>query len=74
MGILMIKCPATGRDIATGIEADRRSFACMPVFFSRTHCPFCQTHHEWFARQAWVRERNPLAGGDARAEQRVGAP
>jgi len=27
VGILMIKCPATGRDIPTGIETDRRTFA-----------------------------------------------
>ncbi len=65
MGILMIKCPATGRDIATGIEADRRSFACTAVFFSRTYCPFCRINHEWFAKQAWVREPNPVVEREA---------
>jgi hypothetical protein len=61
VGILMIKCPATGRDIPTGIETDRRTFADMPVFFSRTYCLFCRTNHEWFAKQAWVREGSPAA-------------
>lgn len=56
MGILMIKCPATGRDIPTGIETDGAPSPTMPVFFSRTYCPFCRTNHEWFAKQAWVRE------------------
>jgi len=54
MGAVMIKCPDTGRDIPTGLIADRDSFRATPVFFSRTFCPLCQTHHEWFAQQAWV--------------------
>jgi hypothetical protein len=54
MGAVMIKCPDTGRDIPTGLVADRDSFRATPVFFSRTFCPLCQTHHEWFAQQAWV--------------------
>lgn len=56
MGEVMIKCPDTGHDIPTGLEADRESFRATPVFFSRTFCPICQTHHEWFAQQAWVCE------------------
>jgi hypothetical protein len=31
------------------------------VFFSRTYCPYCRTDHEWFAKQAWVREVSPAA-------------
>lgn len=56
MGIVMIKCPDTGRDIPTGIIADRASFDSTPVFFARVHCPICQTEHEWFAQEAWVCE------------------
>jgi hypothetical protein len=56
MGMVMIKCPQTGRPIPTGIEIDRERFRCSPVFFSRTHCPVCRTDHAWFAREAWVRE------------------
>jgi hypothetical protein len=56
MGIVMIKCPTTGRAIPTGMEADRSNFQCVPVFFSRVFCPMCKTHHEWFAKDAWVRE------------------
>lgn len=71
MGIVMIKCPTTGRDIPTGLEMDQRRFTSLPVFFSRSYCPFCRTYHEWFAKQAWVseersaRERRAL-GGQAR--------
>jgi hypothetical protein len=54
MGTVMIKCPDTGRDIPTGMMADRTSFSATPVFFSRVQCPLCNTMHEWFARDAWV--------------------
>lgn len=56
MGAVMIKCPDTGRDIPTGMHADRLSFSATPVFFARVLCPFCNTEHEWFAREAWVCE------------------
>jgi hypothetical protein len=56
VGIVMIKCPQTGRAISTGIKADRESFRCSAVFFARTHCSICQTNHDWFAKEAWVYE------------------
>jgi hypothetical protein len=56
MGVVMIKCPQTGRAIPTGMEADRERFRCSPVFFARTFCSMCKTSHEWFAREAWVHE------------------
>ena len=56
VGTVMIKCPDTGRDIATGIIADRESFNATPVFFARVYCPACRTEHEWFAKEAWVCE------------------
>jgi hypothetical protein len=52
----MIRCPETGREIATGYEADAERFSSMPVFFARSYCPICRTEHEWFAQQAWVCE------------------
>jgi hypothetical protein len=56
MGLVMIKCPDTGRDIPTGFIADRASFDSTPVFFARVQCPICRTEHEWFAKEAWVCE------------------
>jgi hypothetical protein len=52
----MIKCPQTGREIPTGIKADRERFRCSAVFFARTYCSICQANHEWFAKEAWVYE------------------
>jgi hypothetical protein len=56
MGAVMVRCPATGRDIPTGIVMDRESFRASPVFFAQVDCPICLTKHEWFAKEAWVCE------------------
>ena len=56
MGIVMINCPETQQAISTGIQVDRDTFHSTPVFFSRTLCPLCRVKHEWFAKDAWVRE------------------
>src|ERR1700732_3340475 len=61
MGMVMVKCPQSGRAIPTGIKTDRESFRRSPVFFSRTHCPICHTDHAWFAGEAWVDEPNAWA-------------
>jgi hypothetical protein len=67
MGTLMVKCPDTGRDIATGLVVDRRRFSSTPVFFGRVFCPLCRTEHEWFAREAWVCEADPPDPPDRRS-------
>jgi len=61
MGFVMIRCPATGRPISTGIAIDRRSFDATPVFYSQTFCPLCRSEHQWFAKEAWVQEAEPEA-------------
>jgi hypothetical protein len=54
MGEVMIRCPKTGKPVATGIHIDRARFGSMPVFFNRSFCPSCGVLHEWFAGNAWV--------------------
>ncbi len=56
MGMLMIRCPRTGRQISTDRYADAATFRSTPVFFSQTYCPHCDAMHEWFAAEAWVCE------------------
>ena len=56
MGLVMVRCPATGRVIATGMEMEGSRFRRMPVFFGRSYCPACRVEHEWFAGHAWVEE------------------
>jgi hypothetical protein len=67
MGAVMIKCPDTGREIATGLTADPARFAATPVFFARAYCPICRTEHEWFAKEAWVCEAEPARPQHAHA-------
>lgn len=59
MGTVMIRCPETGREVSTGMQADRDSFRATPVFFARSFCPVCRAEHEWFAQQAWVCDADP---------------
>ena len=47
MGMLMVRCPKTGRAISTGRQIESR-------FFSSTYCPHCRARHEWFVKDAWV--------------------
>jgi hypothetical protein len=61
MGVVMIKCPKTGREISTGITTDPVRFNSTPVFFASTYCPLCRATHEWFAKDAWVCESAPRA-------------
>jgi hypothetical protein len=56
MGMVMIKCPTSGRAIATGMEADREGFSRTPVFFARTFYAICRSSHEWYAKEAWGHE------------------
>lgn len=73
MGIVMIKCPRTGHEIATGITMDRSDFARAPVFFARTYCPICAAEHEWFAQDAWVCDR-PGCSASARDMRAAAEP
>jgi hypothetical protein len=56
VGMIMIRCPQTGRVVSTGIKADFEQFRCSAVFFARTLCSICNSNHEWFAKEAWVSE------------------
>lgn len=56
MGMIMVKCPQTGRAIPTGIKSDRETFLRSIVFYGNTRCLICQASHSWFAREAWVEE------------------
>jgi hypothetical protein len=65
MGFVMIRCPATGTAIRTGIKSERSRFASTPVFFARTLCPMCRVNHEWFAADAWVEEERAFKQPEA---------
>ncbi len=59
MGAVVMRCPATGKVIPTGLISEREAFERSPVFFADTYCPLCEASHRWFARDAWVEEPRP---------------
>ena len=52
VGIIMIRCPATGRGVSTGIEV----FATdqMPVVPATMSCPSCGRVAGWTKGDAWL--------------------
>jgi hypothetical protein len=56
MGVVMIKCPTTGRAVSTGIEVDADTFANLPDVSSRLGCSACGTQHSWSKSEAWLAE------------------
>jgi hypothetical protein len=59
LSAVMIKCPNTGKLIATGIETDEDSFGRLPDALSRTYCPHCGVEHAWWKREALLVDRPP---------------
>jgi hypothetical protein len=56
MGVVMIKCPNTGKDVSTGIETDATSFAHVGDVLAHSRCPLCGQEHAWWKREAWLTE------------------
>lgn len=52
MGVLLIKCPNTGREFATGIHVDADTLSRVPQEFTHTHCPYCKVEHSRLPREA----------------------
>jgi hypothetical protein len=52
MGIIMIKCPVTGRDVSTGIET--MDIEELPVVTAKMVCPACGRVHDWITTNAWL--------------------
>jgi hypothetical protein len=56
MGILLIRCPHTGRPISTGVQVDPHPFAARPNTLSYLRCPDCGLDHAWWTREARLEE------------------
>jgi glycine cleavage system H lipoate-binding protein len=52
MGIIMINCPATGRDVSTGIETT--DIEGLPAVTAKMVCPACGHVHDWNKADAWL--------------------
>jgi hypothetical protein len=58
MGKLCFVCPASGREVDTGIEVDQISFGSLRG--EQLGCPDCLEVHQMAEIKAWVRELPPL--------------
>jgi hypothetical protein len=47
VGVLLIKCPVTGREFSTGIETDEHSLELIPGTVVQSLCPHCGNDHAW---------------------------
>jgi hypothetical protein len=47
MPMVMIRCPATGRQVFTGIETSAASVNLIPPINTRLNCPSCGATHIW---------------------------
>jgi hypothetical protein len=57
MGVVMIKCPETGRAVSTGIEIEHDSFAMLPDVSAGMQCSACGGYHVWRKADAWLDDR-----------------
>ena len=59
MGVLMLRCPTTGRGFATGVLTDDATFKRMPDTTSTARCPHCGQEHPWRPNDARLLEAIP---------------
>src|SRR6476661_6538261 len=59
--VVMVRCPATGRELSTGVEMDAATFERLPDIRSRMNCPVCSLDHDWSTREAWLGNPAPSA-------------
>ena len=61
MARLMLRCPMTDRNFATGINTDRESLTRIPDTTSVARCPHCGQDHPWRPNDASLAESIPLS-------------
>jgi hypothetical protein len=57
----MVRCPATGRELSTGVEMDAATFEQLPEIRAQISCPACGLDHTWSTREAWLGNPAPSA-------------
>jgi endogenous inhibitor of DNA gyrase (YacG/DUF329 family) len=56
MGMVVIKCPKTGKVIPTGVGMDKASFQTSSMSNNTVSCPACGGTHTWDKKDAWVQD------------------
>lgn len=47
MGVVVMRCPRTGREVPTGTELERDEFHALKPMIHRMRCPACGSEHVW---------------------------
>jgi hypothetical protein len=61
MGVLLIACSTTGKRFSTGVEIERSDFQTLPQVLTASSCPFCESEHFWWTREAFLADVIPPA-------------
>lgn len=62
MGMVMVRCPISGKEIPTGIETETAILELLPNVETAVHCAECGEKHFWTIEHAYVaRERRQRA-------------
>ncbi len=56
MADIVIKCPATGETVATGMTMERGEFETAEIGMNTFQCPACDEVHTWNKRDAFLRD------------------
>jgi hypothetical protein len=56
MGVLMLKCPTTGREFSTGIHVEEDNFQKLPDTVTKAACPHCSQLHSCWTHDARLSE------------------
>jgi hypothetical protein len=59
MGVLLVKCPISGREFSTGIQIDQDSLGRLPESLAKAKCPHCAGEHTWWTREARLVDEVP---------------
>jgi hypothetical protein len=60
MGVLLITCPATGKELSTGLQIDEKDAVTLPDYETATLCPYCGQLHRWRPKDTrWVEALPP---------------
>jgi hypothetical protein len=54
MGTLVFVCPATGKEVSTGIEMELETLHQLEL--SKVYCPHCRQQHQMAGVQYWLAE------------------
>jgi hypothetical protein len=66
MGMVVMRCPRTGREVPTGMEFEREEFQNLKPMIHRMRCPACGSEHVWSRGTAQWRSSlpGPAEAGD----------